>query len=110
MVNSTFLNARYIFVFPLIAINPCSESNRLLPRKCRLFAPGKDAVENFFAEYRAHSSPARHCHLFAIKLARQVYGAVNVEIVYAGSVLGGPRKHSVSWPVNDSLWRQYTMH
>jgi len=38
---------------PLIAINPCSESNRLLPRKCRLFAPGKDAVENFFCKYRA---------------------------------------------------------
>src|SRR5262249_16151035 len=38
------------------------------------------------------------------------HGELNVEIVYAGSVLGGPRKHSMSWPFNDSLWRQYPVH
>src|SRR5262245_20550260 len=49
------------------------------------------------------------------KTARKFSGTRNVKGLnakglHAGSVLGGPRKHSVSWSVDDSLWRQYSVH
>jgi hypothetical protein len=37
-------------------------------------------------------------------------GTLNVKDFYAGAVLGSPRKHSLSWPSNNALWRQHAVH